>query len=401
MNVKNSESPVIVAALRTPLGRFHGGLSDIPAPHLAGMIMRALLRQSGMPPSGVDEVILGNVLSAGLGQNPARQAAAFTRIPFSASAFTVEMVCGSGLRAVCIAAQAIRLGEHDFIIAGGTENMSRAPLFLSRETHGKKEMSTLKYDGLRCAFNKEPMGLGAEWLAHMHGISRIEQDRYALASHRRAIESIDAGLFDAEVVPIRCAASGKINKTVARDECPRRNCDLDTLSRLRPAFKKGGTITAGNATPLSDGAAAVLVTTEDHARKRKLQPLARILSWCTAGVPPRETCTASIHAIRKLLKKNDLDINDIDIFEVTDSFAVQGLILRRELEWDPAKVNVRGGTLSLGHPLGASGSRILVTLLHILHDEKKRLGIAAICLGGGNAVAMLVENVTTAKNIKS
>jgi acetyl-CoA C-acetyltransferase len=385
------DTPVIVAALRTPLGSFQGGLKHCMAPELAGILTRELLHRTGVPPEDIEEVVMGNVLGAGLGQNPSRQAAVFAGIPYSSSAVTLDMVCGSGLRSVCAAAQSVTLGDYSAVIAGGTENMSRAPQLMLRDDRRYRTVSSVKYDGLRCAFRKVPMGDFAEAFAREYRISRREQDEFALASHRRTSTSVDGGLFDAEIVPV--PSPGGSNGFVARDECPRRYCTLESLSLLKPSFAKDGTVTAGNATPLADGAAAVMVTSESYAASRRLTPLARIVSWCTAGVEPQNVFLATVGAVRKLLKKTGLTVDDIDVFEINDSFAVQAILCRRELTLDSQKVNLRGGTLALGHPLGASGARILVTLLHILQDERKRLGLATICLGGGNAVAMLVETL--------
>ncbi|MEI6634500.1 MAG: thiolase family protein [Chlamydiota bacterium] len=382
------QTPVIIGALRTPIGSFHGGLKNIPAPLLAGTVAAELLRRTGVARADVDELILGNVIGAGLGQNPARQAAILAGIPFTASAFTVDMVCGSGLRAVCIAANAIALGESTVLIAGGAESMSRAPHLVLRDASSPRPVNAMRHDGLHCAFRKEPMGVFAETLARARGVTREEQDRYALASQQRAVEAIDRGLFAPEIVPVERDGEG----VCAEDECPRRECSMEQLALLKPAFRKDGTVTAGNATPISDGAAAVLVVSEEYARARGIPPLARVASCCTAGVELEEAFAAPIPAVRKLLAKNRLSIGEIDLIEVGDSFAVEGVVCRRELGWDPARVNTRGGTLALGHPLGASGARILVTLLHALRDARKRLGLAVICLGGGNAVAMLVEN---------
>jgi len=391
------QNPLIIAALRTPLGSFQGGLKHFPAPQLSGIVIKELLHRSGVPPVDVNDVIMGNVLHAGLGQNPARQAAVYAGIPYGASALTVDMVCGSGLRAVSLAAQAIVLGESSVIVAGGMESMSRAPHLLMRDGAGGRGVSSLRHDGLRCAFGEKPMGVFAEHLCRAHGISRAAQDEYALSSHQRAAASIDRGLFDPETVSLRGLAGRGGGQGCARDECPHRDCTIDKLSILKPAFEKGGTVTAGNATPIADGAAAVLVASEPYVHERGIRPLARILSWSMAGVEPRETFAALIPAVRGLLAKSRLALRDVDIFEIADSFAVEGIVGIRELQLPAEKVNLRGGTLSLGHPLGASGCRILVTLLHILKDTRKRLGLAAICLGGGNAVAMLVENLTTAQ----
>ncbi len=382
------QTPVIIAASRTALGSFQGGLKTVPAPALGAVVAADLMRRAGVAAAEVDELILGNVIGAGLGQNPARQAAVLAGIPFSASAFTMDMVCGSGLRAVCLAANAVAAGESRMVIAGGAENMSRAPHLIMRDTASTRPIHAMRHDGLHCAFRKQPMGLFAEALAEARGVDREEQDRYAVESQRRAAAAVEAGLFAPEIVPVPRDGDGPFSI----DECPRADCSMERLSLLKPAFKKGGTVTAGNATPISDGAAAVLVTSGEYAAARGLPILARIVSCCTAGVELEEAFAAPIPAVRKLLAKNRLAIGEIDLIEVGDSFAVEGVVCRRELGWDPTRVNIRGGTLSLGHPLGASGARILVTLLHAMRDSGKRLGLAVICLGGGNAVAMLVEN---------
>lgn len=383
---------LIIAALRTPLGSFQGGLKNFTAPQLSGLVIKKLLHRAGVPPADVAEVIMGNVLHAGLGQNPARQAAVNAGIPHRASALTVDMVCGSGLRAVALAAQDILLGENRVIVAGGMESMSRAPHLSPRDNADGKAVSSLRHDGLQCAFSGKPMGIFAEYLARAYGISRADQDEYAFASHRMAVESVSGGLFNAEIASLNGGTESAGGPDGDRDECPRGDCTREKLATLKPAFERGGTVTAGNSTPVADGAAAVLLTSGSYAMEKGLRPLARILSWNIVGVEPRETFAALIPAVRGLLARSNLDIGDVDVFEIADSFAVEGIVGIRELRLPPEKVNPRGGTLSLGHPLGASGCRILVTLLHILQDTRKRLGLAVICLGGGNAVAMLVEN---------
>jgi acetyl-CoA C-acetyltransferase len=357
-----------------------------------------LLHRTGVPHADVADVIMGNVLHAGLGQNPARQAAVNSGIPPCASALTVDMVCGSGLRAVILAAQNIMLGEGRAIVAGGMENMSRAPHLSPRDNANGKAVSSLRHDGLQCAFSGKSMGTFAEHLAFTHGVSRTTQDEYALASHLRAAESVSKNLFSEEIVSLNGGTKNVEGQDGNRDECPRSDCTLEKLAMLKPAFAKGGTVTAGNSTPIADGAAAVLLASTSHAKEKGLQPLARILSWSIVGVEPQETFAALMPAVQELLAKSNLEIDDVDIFEIADSFAVEGIIGIRELRLPMDRVNLRGGTLSLGHPLGASGCRILVTLLHILKDMRKRLGLAAICLGGGNAVAMLVENLAEGGN---
>lgn len=388
------QMPLITAALRTPIGAYQGALTQIAAPRLAASVIREMLRQSGVPASDVGEVILGNVLGAGLGQNPARQAAAAAGIPFSSSALTIDMVCGSGLRAVCLAAQSIALGQHDVVIAGGMENMSAAPHLVTRSAPDGKPLSSLRHDGLRCAFEDRPMGRCADSLARAHRIGRGEQDQYAMESHRRAVESIDRGTFRREIVPVKPGGAGQ--PVLDADECPRRDSTLEKLSRLKPAFDTGGTVTAGNATAIADGAAAVMITSGDYARRRGIIPLAHILSWTIVGVEPGNTFGALAPVIQRLLAKNGIEVREVDVFEIGDSFAAEGIVGIRELGLPSERVNPRGGTLALGHPLGASGCRILVTLLHTLVGERKRLGIAAVCFGGGNAIAMLVENCSSA-----
>jgi acetyl-CoA C-acetyltransferase len=390
-------NPLIVAALRTPLGAFQGSLKNFTAPQLSGFVIKGLLRRTGVPHADVADVIMGNVLHAGLGQNPARQAAVSAGIPHRASALTVDMVCGSGLRAVVLAAQDILLGEGRAIIAGGMESMSRAPHLSPRANAAGKAVSSLRHDGLQCAFSGKPMGAFAEHLARAYGISRAAQDEYAFASHRRAVESVSGNLFDTEIVPLEGEAKSIGGRDGGRDECPRSDCTLEKLAALKPAFEEGGTVTAGNSTPIADGAAAVLLASPSYVKEKGLRPLARILSWSIVGVEPRETFAALIPAVRELLARNNLGTGDVDVFEIADSFAVEGVIGIQELGLPAERVNARGGTLSLGHPLGASGCRILVTLLHILKDTRKRLGLAVICLGGGNAVAMLVENVAASR----
>jgi acetyl-CoA C-acetyltransferase len=391
------DKPLIIAALRTPLGSFQGSLKNFTAPQLSSLVIKELIHRTGVPYNDVADVIMGNVLHAGLGQNPARQAAVNAGIPPSASALTVDMVCGSGLRAVIIAAQNIMLGEGKAIVAGGMENMSRAPHLSPRDSSDGKAVSSLRRDGLQCAFSGKSMGTFAEHLAYTHGVSRTAQDEYALESHRRAVESVSKDLFRAETISLEVGTENIKGQNGSRDECPRSDCTLEKLATLKPAFIKGGTVTAGNSTPIADGSAAVLLASKSYAEEKGLSPLARILSWSIVGVEPQDTFAALMPAVQELLAKSNLGIDDVDMFEIADSFAVEGIIGIRELQLPPDKVNLRGGTLSLGHPLGASGCRILVTLLHILKDTRKRLGLAAICLGGGNAVAMLVENLAADK----
>ena len=385
--------PVILAACRTPIGKFRGGLSSLTAPELGAVAIRAALERSGVSPDQVEEVILGNVLAAGVGQAPARQAALKAGLPPSVAALTINKVCGSGLKAVMLAAQAIRASEANVIVAGGIESMSRAPYLLSREgpAIGDRTMSdAMLADGLACPFSNRSMGQIAETLAASDGISRVDQDLFASESHRRAINAQAQGLFDNEIAPVTVRTrTGE--ELVSSDEGPRADADLSRLSTLRPAFADAGTVTPGNSSMISDGAAAVVVTSREFATTHGLKPLARILASATAGTEPDDLFVAPVIAIQKVLERAGLSLSDIDLFEINEAFAVQMLACLRRLDLSAEKTNVNGGAIALGHPLGASGARVLVTLLHAMNQRNARFGLAALCLGGGNAVAMLVE----------
>ena len=387
--------PVILAACRTPIGKFRGGLSSLTAPELGAVAIRAALERSGVSPDQVEEVILGNVLAAGVGQAPARQAALKAGLPPSVAALTINKVCGSGLKAVMLAAQAIRASEANVIVAGGIESMSRAPYLLSREgpAIGDRTMSdAMLADGLACPFSNRSMGQIAETLAASDGISRVDQDLFASESHRRAINAQTQGLFDNEIAPVTVRTrTGE--ELVSRDEGPRADADLSRLSTLRPAFADAGTVTPGNSSMISDGAAAVVVTSREFATTHGLKPLARILASATAGTEPDDLFVAPVIAIQKVLERAGLSLSDIDLFEINEAFAVQMLACLRRLDLAAEQTNVNGGAIALGHPLGASGARVLVTLLHAMNQRQARLGLAALCLGGGNAVAMLVEHI--------
>ena len=386
-----------MSAARTPVGRFLGGLGSMRAPELGAVVVREALRRADLPPGDVEEVILGNVLQAGVGQAPARQAALRAGVPPEVPAFTVNKVCGSGLKAVMLAAQAIRAGDVQVAVAGGMESMSNAPFLLRNAREGLKfgdqELAdAMILDGLWCAFGDCHMGNHAELTAARSELTREELDAFALESHRKAVSAAESGGFDAEIVPVE-VNGGKGGKTlVTRDEGPRKDTDREKLARLRPAFRKdGGVVTAGNSSGLSDGAAALIVMSEAAAKERGLEPRARIRAYATGGTPPELLFYAPVHAVRNLLQKSGLTIGDFDLIEVNEAFASQTLADGKELGWDWDRVNVKGGAVALGHPIGASGARVLTTLLYAMRERDAALGLATLCLGGGNAVAMAVE----------
>jgi acetyl-CoA C-acetyltransferase len=388
----------ILSGARTPIGKFLGELSELTAPQLGSVVVREALKRANVRPDQVDEVILGNVVQAGVGQNPSRQAALAAGLPDTIAACTVNKVCGSGLKAVMLAAQAIRAGDADLIVAGGTESMSNAPHLLLGARKGIKYgdgklVDALVQDGLWCPFENWAMGDAAEYIAGMCGISRPDQDRFAAQSHKRAAAAWERGAFSAEVVPVTVGTGAKA-KTVSRDEGIRTETTPETLAKLRPAFKAdGGTVTAGNASQLSDGAAALVVASARAVERLGAKPRARIVAYSTSGVAPKEIFRAPVPAIRQLLEKTKLTLKDIDLFELNEAFAAQMLACGKELGLDEAKVNVHGGGIALGHPIGASGARVLVTLLYAMEQRGAKRGLASLCLGGGNAVAMVVERV--------
>ncbi len=388
-------SSYILAAKRTPIGKLLGALSDIPAPQLAAVVIRGAMTAANVSPDQVREVILGNVLQAGVGQAPARQAALAVGIPASVPAVTINKVCGSGLKAVMLADQAIRAGDARLIVAGGMESMSLAPHLAMKARSGWKFgpqtlLDSMQYDGLTCAYEHTAMGNLADYIAGKHHISREDQDQFALLSHQRANASRSDGKFDSEIVPIQIRV-GKQDIEVAADEGPRENASFADLARLRPAFSPTGTATAGNASQISDGAAAVIVADEATARTCDLPLKARIVASHTSGVEPKDLFIAPVSAIEGVLAKARLTLADIDLVELNEAFAAQCLACMRPLGLSHDKTNVNGGAIALGHPIGASGARVLVTLLHALADRGLRRGLAALCLGGGNAVAMIVE----------
>jgi acetyl-CoA C-acetyltransferase len=386
---------LIIAAARTPIGKFRGALASLPATELGAIAVRAAVERARVDPARVDEIVLGNVLSAGLGQAPARQAALKAGLPPMVPALTINKVCGSGLKAVMLAAQAIRAGEAEVVVAGGMESMSRAPWLLARDVPplGERRLDdSMLHDGLVCALSGRSMGDIAEGLAESDGISRLDQDQFALESHRRAVSALSAGKFEGEIVPIP-VRQGKETIMLALDEGPRSESTLAALAGLRPAFRPQGTVTAGNASMISDGAAAVVVASRPAAEKSGVRPLARIVASATSGGPPEELFTAPVLAIQQVLARAGLSAEEIDLFEINEAFAVQMLACVRRLNLPLERVNVHGGAIALGHPIGASGARVLVTLLGALQTRGGRYGVAALCLGGGNAVAMVVERL--------
>lgn len=386
---------VIVSAARTAVGRFLGGLSTVSAPTLASVAIRGALGRAGVPAEEVEEVVLGHVLSAGVGMGPARQAAITAGIPVSASAFTVNKVCASGLAAVVVGAQEIQSGGTSVVVAGGMENMSQAPhLLVNSRTGvrlGKAELvDHAVNDGLWCAWELHHMGSSAEAIAKKYGITREEQDGFALESHRKAIAATDAGRFRAEIEALEVQRkSGPL--LVNTDEPPRRDTSKEALAKLVPAFQEGGTVTAGNAPGLSDGAAALVLARRDYAGERGLSVLGRITGYASAALEPLWLFDAPAAAVKKLLDRTGTTLDDYDLIEVNEAFSAQTLANGRVLEWDWSKVNVKGGAVALGHPIGASGARILVTLLYSLQELGKQRGLAVLCHGGGGAVAVAVE----------
>jgi acetyl-CoA C-acetyltransferase len=387
----------LLAPVRTPIGKFLGGLSELTAPQLGARVLAESIRRSGVVPGQVDEVIMGQVVQAGCGQNPARQAALGAGLPPTVAAFTVNKVCGSGLKAVMIAAQAIRAGDADLILAGGMESMSRAPYLLPGARQGWKlgdqsAVDSVIRDGLWCAFENWHMGCAADHIADECGISRAEQDRFSAQSQQRAAAAWEKGYFQDEVLPI-AVGSGAKAKTIARDESIRPETTAAVLAKLAPAFQTTGTVTAGNASTLSDGAASLLVASASALDRLGQAPMGHILSYATSGIAPKEIFIAPVAAVKMALAKANLTLDDIDLIEMNEAFAAQMLACGKELKLDESRVNVHGGAIALGHPIGASGARVLVTLLYAMKRRGAKRGLAALCLGGGNAVAMIVERM--------
>jgi acetyl-CoA C-acetyltransferase len=389
---------VIVSACRTPIGRFQGGLAGFRAPELGGIVVREALSRAGVAPAAVDEVILGNVLQAGLGQNPARQAARAAGIPDAVPSFTVNKVCGSGLKSVMLAAQAIRAGDADLVIAGGMESMSNAPYLLPeartgvRLGHGKL-VDAMIWDGLWDVYNDFHMGMTGELVAEKHDVTRAAQDEFAAGSHRRAAEAQAAGRFREEIVAVEIPQKKGPALKVEADEGVRADSSAAALGKLKPAFKEGGTVTAGNASQISDGASALVVASAEKARALGLRPMARITGYAAGGVAPEWVMMAPEVSIRRLCERLGREPRDFELHEINEAFSVAACALLRVLALDPARVNVNGGAVALGHPIGASGARILTTLLHSMKARQARTGMASLCLGGGNAVSLAVENL--------
>lgn len=387
---------VIASAARTPLGSFCGSLASLSAAHLGQLVISEVLRRAGVPGEQVKEVIMGQILQAGCGQNPARQAAVGAGIPNCVPSYTVNKLCGSGLKSVALGALAIAAGEADVIVAGGMESMSRTPYLLDQVRSGYRmgngilEDSILT-DALMDAFHGIHMGITAENIADQYRISREEADAFALQSQQKAAQALSEGLFSREIVAVPIPGRRGEVVMVADDEYPRRDTTMESLAKLRPAFKEAGVVTAGNSSGINDGAAAVLLMEQGAAGQAGIRPLARVLGWGTVGVDPRIMGMGPVEAIRKALSKAGLTMDDIDLVELNEAFAVQSLAVIRELRLDSRKVNVNGGAIALGHPVGASGARVLVTLLHEMERRGLRRGLAALCIGGGQGIAMIVE----------
>ncbi len=387
---------VVIAATRTAIGKFQGSLSPLSAVDLGAVVVREVVRRAGIEPAQVDEIIMGNVVSAGLGQNPARQAGLRGGLHPRVAAMTVNKVCGSGLKAVALAAQAIQTENADIVVAGGMESMSNCPYLLLEARRGlrlgdAKLVDSMIHDGLWDAYENFHMGITAELVAEKYQISREQQDRYAVESHRRAMAAIESCRFREEIVPVAVPQKKCEPVWFSTDESPRADTSLEALGRLKPVFKSDGTVTAGNAPGTNDGAAAVVVTSSETAGKLGRRPLAKIVAQAVSGVEPRWVMMAPVDAVRSLLAKTGWKLNDVDLVELNEAFAVQALAVIEQLGLDPARTNVNGGAVALGHPIGASGTRILVTLLHEMVRRKAQRGIAALCLGGGNAIALAVE----------
>lgn len=387
---------VIVSAVRTPTGAFLGKLASLPAPELGAIAIKEAVRRAGIKPSDVEEVIMGNVVSAGIGQAPARQAAIKAGIPDPVGSTTINKVCGSGLKAVVFAAQAIKAGDYGCIVAGGMESMSQCPYLLPkartgyRMGHGKV-VDSMVHDGLWCAFNDYHMGNTGELIAEKFNITRQQQDEYALNSHRKAVAAIKAGKFKDEIVPVSVPQRKGEPVVVDVDEGPREDTSLEKLAKLRPAFKKDGTVTAGNAPSVNDGASAVVVMSRERAEKLGAKAMAKVTGYATGGTEPKWLMLAPVVAVKNLLKVTDYKIEDFELVELNEAFSAQAIVDIKELGFNPEIVNVNGSGVALGHAIGSTGSRILVTLLYALKDKGLKTGLAALCLGGGNAVALSVE----------
>ena len=393
-----SDDVVIISACRTPVGKFQGSLSDLSAPQIGAIVVREAVQRAKLDPKQVEECIMGNVVSAGLGQNPARQAAIFGSLPPEVGAMTVNKVCGSGLKAVGLAAQAVKTGDSSIVVAGGMESMTNAPYLLPQARKGYRLgnaqiIDSMVHDGLWDIYNNYHMGITGEHVAEKYGITREEQDDFAVNSHRKAVAATKECRFKAQIIPVELPARKKGEAPIIfdKDESPREDTTIEILRSLKPAFKKDGTVTAGNAPGVNDGAAAVVVTSAHRAQELGVQPMVRIVAQATSGIDPKWVMMAPVSAVRKIWQKTGWKNEDVDLYELNEAFSVQALGVMRELGLDPNKVNVNGGAVAIGHPIGASGARVLVTLIYEMIRRDVHRGIAALCLGGGNAVAMAVE----------
>src|SRR6476660_2212683 len=392
------EEVVIISGCRTPVGKFQGSLSDLSATQLGAIVVREAVKRAGIDPAQVDECIMGNVVSAGLGQNPARQAAIFGGLSPATGAMTINKVCGSGLKSVALAAQAVQTGNSSIVVAGGMESMTNAPYLLPQARKGYRLgnaqiVDSMVNDGLWDIYNNYHMGITGENVAEKYSITREEQDEYALNSHRKALAAIKECRFKSQIVPVELAPKKKGGDPIIfdKDESPREDTTIEVLRSLKPAFKKDGTVTAGNAPGVNDGAAAVVVTSSKRAKELDVQPMARIVAQATSGIEPKWVMMAPVGAVRKIWEKTGWKNNEVDLYELNEAFSVQALGVMRELGLNPDKTNVNGGAVAIGHPIGASGARVLVTLIYEMIRRDAHRGIAALCLGGGNAVAMAVE----------
>jgi acetyl-CoA C-acetyltransferase len=391
------EQPVILSAVRTPIGKFMGGLSPLSAPELGAKVVAEAVRRAGIEPNQVDEVIMGNVVQAGLGQNPARQAALRGGLASRVAAMTINKVCGSGLKAVGLAAQGVTLGESEIVVAGGMESMSNCPYLLKGARTGyrlgnQELFDSMIVDGLWDVYENFHMGMTAELVAEKYGIGRQEQDQFAVESHRKAVRATKSCFVSEQIVPVEIPQKKGDPIVIRTDESPREDTSVEALAKLKPAFKKDGTVTAGNAPGTNDGAAALVVTSERNAQRLGKSPMARIVAQATSGVDPKWVMMAPVDAVEMILKRTGWDRDkDVDLYELNEAFAVAAIAVTRELKLNPEKVNVNGGAVALGHPIGASGARVLITLLYELQRRNLKRGIAALCLGGGNAVALAVE----------
>jgi len=392
------DDAVILSGCRTPVGKFQGSLSDFSAPQLGAIVVREAVKRAGLDPAQVDECIMGNVVSAGLGQNPARQAAIYGGLSPATGAMTINKVCGSGLKSVALAAQAVQTGNSSIVVAGGMESMTNAPYLLPQARKGYRLgnaqiIDSMVHDGLWDVYNDYHMGITGENVAEKYGITREEQDEFAVNSHRKAVSAIKECRFKAQIVPVEIPAKKKGAAPVIfdKDEGPREDTTIEILRALKPAFKKDGTVTAGNAPGVNDGAAAVVVTSAQRAKDLGAKPMVRIVAQATSGVEPKWVMMAPVSAVRQIWQKTGWKNEDVDLYELNEAFSVQALGVIRELGLNMDRVNVNGGAVAIGHPIGASGARVLVTLIYEMIRRDVKRGIAALCLGGGNAVAMAVE----------